>query len=607
MSNHQRDVDPDQVGYIIGTSGTDTFQFVSTTGLMPGRLEYIVLRDFPDQLDGQPRHVEVLAQVTRIGVASRLLSDDLNYDETIAILTGHFSDRPRVVLDARIIGYLDPRGNVRRPRFAAAPGHPVRRASDEVLRQFFCYDIRDGIRAGHLLDRPDVDVQLNPNGLRRHLAIIAQTGAGKSYLSGRIVECLLELGGTVLAIDPNSDYVLLRKAHADAERPYATAAHTSFADRVDLYRIPGLEHYRYNDALVGPSQPYRVRFSDLTLYDLLDLAGVDEKYVRISAAVRVALQDLKNTGAAYRPEDLVRQLRRRARVRPAPADEPAEDELLAEAPPDGAAPPAEGAVDARDGARAPHLEDEGEEDEDADEAAEAVEPDAFLRAITYIEALTHYPIWGEHNIDLDRALEPQRATVLDLAGGGRKVVEYTAARMLSEIWQRALAGQLPHPVFVVLEEAHNLVPGHGARTRASAIINTIASEGRKFHVYLIVVTQRPSKINEETLSQCGSQIIMQITNGRDQQAIANAAESASSELVSDLAGLNRGEAVVLGQLTRIPAIINVSGRQSAEGGADIDLIEALERARATAGVRRDAEAAHADEPVRPARAREAEE
>src|SRR5690606_4270785 len=109
------------------------------------------------------------------------------------------------------------------------------------------------------------------------------------------------------------------------------------------------------------------------------------------------------------------------------------------------------------------------------------------------------------------------ATILDLAGGGRKVVEYTAARMLTQIWERALAGRLPHPVFVLLEEAHNLVPGHDRRTRASAIINTIASEGRKFRVFLIVVTQRPSKINEETLSQCGSQIIMQVTNGRDQQ------------------------------------------------------------------------------------------
>lgn len=597
MTNHY-DADPDLVGYIIGTSGTDIFQFVSTTGLMPGRLEYIVLRDFPDQHAGQPRKVSVLAQVTNIGVASRILDEDLNFDETVAILTGRFTDRPRVILDARIIGYLDERGSVRRPRFAAAPGHPVRRAADDLLRQFFCHQIDHGILAGYLLDRPDVDVMLNPNGLRRHLAIIAQTGAGKSYLAGRILECLIELGATTIVLDPNSDYVQIRKTSADAERPYATANHTPFGDRVDVYRIPGLTHYRYNNDLVGPSRHFTVRFSDLTTEDVLELAGVDERFVRIGAAVRAALADLRTDGTGYGPADLVRRLRRLARRRQAPVVEAAEDEeaTLEET---GATAPIDEA------ARPPMPEPEEEEANGDDHAA--IDSDDFLRSVTYIEPLIGYTIWGEQNIDLERALEPHRATILDLAGGGRKVVEYTAARMLSQIWEQALSGRLPHPVFVLLEEAHNLVPGHNQRTRASAIINTIASEGRKFRVFLIVVTQRPSKINEETLSQCGSQIIMQVTNGRDQQAIANAVEAASSELVSDLAGLNRGEAVVLGQLTRIPAIINVSGRLSAEGGADIDLIEALERALATAGVRRDAETASEGRAVRPARGREAEE
>ena len=37
-------------------------------------------------------------------------------------------------------------------------------------------------------------VLLDPNGLRRHLAIIAQTGAGKSYLAGKLFESLLQQG-----------------------------------------------------------------------------------------------------------------------------------------------------------------------------------------------------------------------------------------------------------------------------------------------------------------------------------------------------------------------------------------------------------------------------
>src|SRR5260370_24547748 len=118
MSNH--DVDPDLVGYIIGTSGADRFQFVSTTGLMPGRLEYVVLHDFPEQQGGQAHRVQVLAQVTQIGVASRILDENLNFDETVAILTRTYLERPRAVLEDRISGYLDV-NTVRQPRICGVP------------------------------------------------------------------------------------------------------------------------------------------------------------------------------------------------------------------------------------------------------------------------------------------------------------------------------------------------------------------------------------------------------------------------------------------------------------------------------------------------------
>ncbi|MGH2519059.1 MAG: hypothetical protein ACRDF8_04595, partial [Chloroflexota bacterium] len=42
--------------------------------------------------------------------------------------------------------------------------------------------------------------------------------------------------------------------------------------------------------------------------------------------------------------------------------------------------------------------------------------------------------------------------------------------------------------------------------------------------------------------------------------------------------LDQGEAVVLGTLTRVPAMIRVGPRRSAEGGSDVDLVEALRRA-----------------------------
>ena len=54
---------------------------------------------------------------------------------------------------------------------------------------------------------------------------------------------------------------------------------------------------------------------------------------------------------------------------------------------------------------------------------------------------------------------------------------------------------------------------------------------------------------------------------------------ASQALLDDLPGLNQGEVVVLGRLTRVPAMVRVGGRVGAEGGADINLVERFERAR----------------------------
>lgn len=522
------------VGYIVGESNPQTFSFVTTPALMPGRLEYLAILGVTEKIDGQTQQIDVLAQVTELGVGSTILGSDLTYEETVAILQGQYSDRPRVIGEARVIGYLEGkesgRKSVRRPRFAAAPGHPVHVASDAFLREFFTADIERGIEIGHLINRSGVKVQLDPNGLRRHLAIIAQTGAGKSYLAGKLLESLVGLGATVFVLDPNSDYVQIRKVAEDANIPYQSARKTSFANQVDLYRVPGVEHYRFSDELVGPSKPFTVRFSDLDLDEIYELAGIHERSVRQREAVRKAIEKLQEANIDYTPKEVANRL----------------------------------------------SEIANDVDTDRDER------DAARGASRYIESLSQYQIWGQVDFDLDAMLQAQRVTIADLAGGGQRVVAYVADKALREIWRRALAGQLSHPVFVLLEEAHTLVPG-GRNTRASRIINTIASEGRKFRVFLMLVTQRPSKIDQEALSQCGSQIIMQVTNPQDQNSIANAAEALSKELMADLPGLNQGEAIVIGQLMRVPAMIAVSGRVSAEGGADIDLVRELERAQQSAG------------------------
>ena len=176
--------------------------------------------------------------------ASRLLDRSLSYTEVESILNRLKSSPPIVVGTAQVLGYLDGSA-VHFPRHAATPGSEVCLAPDELLRKFFSHNVAGGIEIGTLINRPTVPVLLNPNGLRRHLAVIAQTGAGKSYTVGVVLEKLVQLGGTVVVFDPNSDYVLMRRDKQHRATP--------FADRVNVFRLPTTQAGRIPDEEIGGS------------------------------------------------------------------------------------------------------------------------------------------------------------------------------------------------------------------------------------------------------------------------------------------------------------------------------------------------------------------
>lgn len=536
-----------EAGFIVGETSPLEFTFVSSRELLPPRLEYLVVPGVEERGSGDfnsdgttSAHVDILAQVVEIGIGSAILSDSLTYDETMAILRGSYAPQPKMFGRARVIGYLTG-GVVRTPRCAAIPGSTVYVASDSLLQQFFSVDVTAGVQIGSLINRPNVPVLLDPNGLRRHLAIIAQTGAGKSYLAGKFFESLLQQGATILVFDPNSDYVQLRKLAGQEERPYHSAEKTPFADDIQIYRIPGIQGRRFPDALIGDVRSFTVRFAELNHDEIADLAGISERASNQRRAVEHACEKLQKEGADYRPDELIAALRDMA----------------------------------SGGGEAGETSDQEAAQE---EVLGSDERRAARKAAQYIEDLRRFPIWDYHDVNIQELLQPQRLTVLDLAGADKVVAAYAAERILREIWKRAVTGQLHHPLFIVLEEAHNLIPANG-QTRASRIINTVAAEGRKFRAFLTLITQRPSKINPDALSQCGSQIIMQLTNPDDQHAVQRASEAISAELLNDLPGLNKGEAIVLGQLTRIPVMVRITGRASAEGGSDVDIVDELRRAR----------------------------
>jgi len=607
------------VGYVVGEVRTDAFTFVTTPEMAPPRLEYVCLRGLREVGgDGSQHEIDILAQVSSLKVNSRLLSQSMNFAEVEAILRRLGASPPVVVGEAKVLGYFDATTrSVRLPRGAALPGAEVVRAPDAMLREFFGKGVTSGLHIGSLINRPGVEVLMDPNGLRRHMAVIAQTGAGKSYTVGVLLEQLLQLGGTILVFDPNSDYVLMGRT--PEKQP------TAFADRVQVYRVPNEQKNRSEDDEIGHVERLSVRFSGLEVDEICDLAGISEKATNIRFAVRTAA--LRLADRDYGPEDLRAELEMIAGYAdpppegraepgfdfPAYLDTSAQDDAKADP---GAQPQSGEPVtlpdsddpddwfddrDDRDdqkdqqgqddrSARARQRAEERQQTRQAAAGRRANRPptdDAIAgaaKSLKYIDFLAALGIWGFEDVPLEAMLRPMRLSAVDLAGVDRRIADFLVTKIVSEIWKTATRDGLARPVFIVLEEAHNFVPSGRDEGQASWWLRRVASEGRKFGIFLVLVTQRPYRVHQDTLSQCGSQIIMRLTNPEDQNAVRRASESISESLLADLPGLNVGEAIVLGPTVRVPVMVRVRQRQSDEGGSDIDLVEALENARQDVGL-----------------------
>ena len=128
------------------------------------------------------------------------------------------------------------------------------------------------------------------------------------------------------------------------------------------------------------------------------------------------------------------------------------------------------------------------------------------------------------------------------------------------------------PILLVCEEAHAYIPrASGTQyegTRKS--MERIAKEGRKYGVGLAVVSQRPHELSETVLAQCGNFICLRVTNPDDQKYIRELVPDAEAGLVNILSALGRGEAMVLGEAVPIPIRFQLDRPYPEPNSNDID-------------------------------------
>ena len=115
-------------------------------------------------------------------------------------------------------------------------------------------------------------------------------------------------------------------------------------------------------------------------------------------------------------------------------------------------------------------------------------------------------------------------TILDLSGIPSSVLERLIGSILKIVyealfWSREKTeGGSNRPLLIVMEEAHRYL-SDGLDGTASEVVQRIVKEGRKYGVGAMVVSQRPSEVNETILSQCGTFFALRLANPSDRARV----------------------------------------------------------------------------------------
>ena len=151
-------------------------------------------------------------------------------------------------------------------------------------------------------------------------------------------------------------------------------------------------------------------------------------------------------------------------------------------------------------------------------------------------------------------IQDRPMTIMQLAGFPAEVVDSVVSVLGRMAFDFGLWSDGALPLLFVCEEAHryasaNREIGFGPTRRA---ISRIAKEGRKYGVFLGLISQRPAELDSTILSQCSTFFVMRLANERDQNIVKSAVSDAGSALLSFVPSLGTREVFAFGEGVALP-------------------------------------------------------
>lgn len=128
------------------------------------------------------------------------------------------------------------------------------------------------------------------------------------------------------------------------------------------------------------------------------------------------------------------------------------------------------------------------------------------------------------------------------------------------------------PFHIIIEEAHRYVQNDkDIDILGYNIFDRITKEGRKYGVFLALITQRPSELSDTAISQCSNFIILRTLHPKDLQYIKEMVPNISSEVVQQLKSLQPGNCIAFGSAFKIPISMHVEFPNPAPNSNNVDL------------------------------------
>ena len=133
-----------------------------------------------------------------------------------------------------------------------------------------------------------------------------------------------------------------------------------------------------------------------------------------------------------------------------------------------------------------------------------------------------------------------------------KVITKIVSRMLFNVASNTIP-RGSRAFHIIIEEAHRyVIKDNDVDLLGYNIFERITKEGRKYGIFLGLITQRPSELSDTCISQCTNFVILRTLHPKDLDYIKNMVPNISIEIVQQLKNLKPGNCIAFGNAFKVP-------------------------------------------------------